>query len=487
MAGIGFELRKTLESQTLSAYFSAYMSALAYASGPWICTIIALGAIVHISKWFLPVVTVEQFTVATVYIYAFSLLLTGPFQIVTTRFVSDRIYEEKEVAIPSGIVTSLITVISLSVLIGSVAASFSDLPTSLEYAAVILFTIVCSLWMVMSYISCLKNYRLITFAFAGGMLISAFASLGLARFTPHPLIGLMAGYGAGHFVILVILLMASVSEFDGPWEYSRQWFDYMRSFPMLALVGFLTNLAIWIDKFVVWFYKGAAVWGVFLFYPPYDIPAYVAYLSAIPSTAFFLIKVETEFATSYDEFMQSLLHSPSVIIAERKKAMVESLKDGLLQLLSFQGVITLVVLLTAPTILTFLHLGEFSVILFRQLVVAAYFHFAFIHITIFLMYFDKQKTLLKLLFVFVILSGFLTTVAASRGLDEYLALGYMVAAFSAAVLGYHYLFSSIENIDGDIIFSQPLLNGKGEVIEIVNVSESKDGGRVLLKKEPHKD
>ena len=137
MAGIGFDLRRTLESQTLSAYFTAYMSALAYASGPWICTIIALGAIVNIAKWFLPVVTVEQFTVTTVYIYAFSLLLSGPFQIVTTRFVSDRIYEDKEEDIPSGVVTSLLIVVFLSLTIGVIGSWFSSLLPAFEIVSVL--------------------------------------------------------------------------------------------------------------------------------------------------------------------------------------------------------------------------------------------------------------------------------------------------------------------------------------------------------------
>jgi len=482
MAGIGFDLRKTLESQTLSAYFSAYMSALAYASGPWICTIFALGAIVSMAKWFLPVVTVEQFTVTTVYVYAFSLLLSGPFQIVTTRFVSDRIYEEKEEQIPEAIVTSITLISGLSAITGIVAAWFSDLPHVFEVAAILLFCIVCTLWMIMSYISCLKNYKLITFAFSIGMVVSWVASLGLAKYSPHPLIGLMAGYAFGHFIIVLILLLTSRAEFSGHWTLSFKYINYLKKFPRLLVIGFLTNLAVWIDKFVIWYFKGSAVWGVFFFYPPYDIPAYLAYLTAIPSTAFFLIKIETEFANSYDEFMQSLLYSPSVIISEKKKKMVKTLKDGIVQLLSFQGVITLVVLLLAPSILVFFHLKDFSPFLFRQLVVAAYFHFAFLHIIIFLMYFDKQKILMWLLGGFVTLSGGLTLAVVLNEQNLYLAAGYATAAFLAAVTACYWLFRTVDHVDGDIIFSQPLLDGKGDVIEIDNCSESKFKGRTLVKR-----
>lgn len=480
MAGIGFELRKTLASQTLSAYFKAYMSALAYASGPWICTIFSLGAIVNMAGSFLPIVTVEQFTVTTVYVYAFSLLLTGPFQIITTRFISDRIYEKKEEEIAGAVVTSLSLVLVLSVIVSSVAAYFSDLPPALEFAAIILFSLVSSLWMIMSYISCLKNFKLITLGFSVGMLVSWAAALGLAKFAPHPLIGLMAGYAFGHFIIVLILLMASRSEFTGHWGLSSHFLSYLHKYPVLMIIGFLTNMAVWIDKFVIWYFKGEAVWGVFFFYPPYDIPAYLAYLTAIPSTAFFLIKVETEFSVYYDEFIQSLLYSPSVIITEKKDEMVKGLKDGLVQLMTFQGVITLTIILLAPSLLTFFHLKEFSSLLFRELIVAAYFHFTFLHVIIFLMYFDKQRTLFALLGGFVALSGGLTAVAACRGLDEYLALGYVAAAVASTVMAIYWLFSTIEDIDGDIIFSQPLLDGHGEVIEINNCSEDNSAGRVLF-------
>ena len=50
MAGIGFDLQKVLEKRTLRSYLRVYMASLAYASGPWLASILALLAIVVIGR-----------------------------------------------------------------------------------------------------------------------------------------------------------------------------------------------------------------------------------------------------------------------------------------------------------------------------------------------------------------------------------------------------------------------------------------------------
>ena len=480
MAGIGFELRKTLSRRTFTAYVRAYMAALAYASGPWICTIFALGGIVALAKTFLEVVIVEQFTVTTVYVYAFSLLLSGPFQIVTTRYVSDRLFEKKEELIAPGVTTALALVGSLSVIIGAICSYLADLPSAIELSAVFLFCLVNCLWIVMSYISCLKNYRLVTVAFTLGMAIAWGAALALAKTVPYPLLGLIWGYTAGHLFIFILLVYVSFRELPGDWSISRDYLSYISRFPLLLIVGLLTNLAIWIDKFVIWGFHGTAVWGLFLFYPPYDIPAYLAYLTAIPSTAFFLIKVETNFAEHYEQFIKSLLVAPAAVVEQRKREMINGLRAGIVQLLTFQGVITLVFIMVAPKLLSRLWLGNCPPTLFRTLLVAAYCHFAFLHIIIFLMYFDKRRHLVALLFLFVILSGLGSYYVAKMGIVANFGLGYMGAAAVSAALAGAVLFIKVEEADGDILFMQPLLDARGEVIEFKECSDDTYGGRVLL-------
>ena len=480
MAGIGFALRKTLERRTFTAYVRAYMASLAYASGPWICTIVALGGIVAFASSSLPETVVEQFTVTTVYIYAFSLLLSGGIQVLTTRYVSDQLYRKNEEEISPAIVTALLLTMTLSLLLGTICARLASLPPALELSGIFLFCLVNGLWVIMSYITCLKDYSLVTGAFFFGMVLATSLALLLSFYGPYPLLGLVWGYSAGHLFVFAVLVHRSFKELHGDWQFSFGYLSYFRRYPLLLLIGFLTNLAIWIDKFVIWFHHGSAVWGIFFFYPLYDIPAYLAYLTAIPSTAFFLIKVETNFARQFEDFIDALLNHPSVVIREKKLSMIESVYSGLGQLLSLQGVITLICMMTAQEILDFLWLDECSTTLFRFFLLAAYCHFAFLHIIILLMYFDKRREIFLLLSFFVICSAGSSHLLASYGDIHYFSLGYLLAAALSAAIAARMLFAKLEQSDADILFRQPLINARGEVIRLRECTDGIHGGRVLL-------
>src|SRR5687767_8199261 len=89
MAGIGFELNKILAKQSYASLLQAYGYAAVISSGPWLISIVAqsllgvalagLGAKSDLSLFF----------VSVTYIYCFSIILTGPTQMVLTRYSAD--------------------------------------------------------------------------------------------------------------------------------------------------------------------------------------------------------------------------------------------------------------------------------------------------------------------------------------------------------------------------------------------------------------
>ena len=78
--------------------------------------------------------------------------------------------------------------------------------------------------------------------------------------------------------------------------------------PDLVLIGFIFNLAIWIDKIVFWFSEAGHHAG-YLFYcfPIYDSVMFFSYLTTIPALALFLIRVETSFYTHYRDFYGDIM------------------------------------------------------------------------------------------------------------------------------------------------------------------------------------
>ena len=111
MAGIGFELRKILARDSYTATLRAYVYAGLISSGPWVLSIISVMLIGVLATGIVtPSVLIRQFLVTVTYLMASSLILTGGLQLYFTRFVSDRLFEEKQTSILPNLVGILLLV-----------------------------------------------------------------------------------------------------------------------------------------------------------------------------------------------------------------------------------------------------------------------------------------------------------------------------------------------------------------------------------------
>jgi uncharacterized membrane protein len=96
MAGIGFELRKLLERDSITGLAQAYAYAAIISSGPWVLSIVGILVVGFMSASVVsPAFGVTQFQVSVTYLIAASLVLTGPAQLSFTRFIADRLFEKK--------------------------------------------------------------------------------------------------------------------------------------------------------------------------------------------------------------------------------------------------------------------------------------------------------------------------------------------------------------------------------------------------------
>ncbi len=96
MAGIGFELRRLLDRQSLWGLVRAYTYAGVISSGPWVLSILGVMGIGLLSVGPVPAVEVRQFLVTITYLMAASLIWTGGLQLMFARFIADCIYRGGE-------------------------------------------------------------------------------------------------------------------------------------------------------------------------------------------------------------------------------------------------------------------------------------------------------------------------------------------------------------------------------------------------------
>lgn len=466
MAGIGFELQKALDRKTYTSYMQAYFTAMAYSSGPWICTLIALLLITAAARPSMGIARVNQFTSILVYIYAASLIVSGPIQLVLTRYVADRLYEEDRDGVLAGVLHALALAGSLAGVVWFAFASWVALPPGALVASTVLAVVVTSVWVIMAYVTSLKRYRQVTSIFAMGAVLSVFLALGLATQGRMGITGLLLGYALGHAAVLAGMASVSIQEYQYEPRPARDFLAYFFRMPGLVAVGLLMNVALWIDKFLVWGLTGTQELPGFYSNWIYDIPAYLAYLSVLPSQAFFLIKVETRFDIHYQKFLRAVLDSPAEVVVKRKQEMTDSLRDGLSQLLKFQGVISLVLVLLAPRILEVLRLHTLDSLLLEGLMLGAYCHFAFLHTLVFLMYLDRRREMLGLLLGFTAMVGGGTYAAVTLAPTQtYWCLGYVVASFVGLLMAIRQTLKQADRIDYLMLFEQDLRDAENRVIK----------------------
>ena len=93
MAGIGFTLKKLFEDESYSARSKAYAYSAIVSAGPWIAAVITVNAMVLLSKLFMVGNAQRDLFMGTmVYSFVFSQIITSPWQLLITRYVSDRLY-----------------------------------------------------------------------------------------------------------------------------------------------------------------------------------------------------------------------------------------------------------------------------------------------------------------------------------------------------------------------------------------------------------
>ncbi len=452
MAGIGFQLHKLLEDESLFNKAKAYIFASIITSGPWILSILCLALLGALSGIFLKSTRFSVLSITIVYIFAFSLILTAPIQFILTRYLADMEYiKNKEKMLPA-----LFTAFFFNVMIALIAASFwfiveTNLSPLYKIIATILFLIICSIWTMMDFLSCSKNYLGIILSFFGGSVISLFASV-LFGYN-YAIEGALAGYALGQLLILLLLIYFIKKEFKLAYFFNFEIIKYIKKYPFIPFTGLFYNLGLWIDKLLCWYIYGENIAGHFKAYSIYDTPIFIAYLIIIPSLAYFMIQAETSFFTAYRNFFDSINEEPLDKILKYKDELMIVLKKILVRLFFIQFIFSLAGFLGAEFIAAFMGLADQSIIILRLLFFAAGAQICFLYLIIFLMYFDLTKISFYLVSIFFVLNAGINLLLMGYNVKP-LGLGYLLAIVLTVIISFITLRKSISGIEYEIFMNQ---------------------------------
>ncbi|MFQ5729408.1 MAG: exopolysaccharide Pel transporter PelG [Waddliaceae bacterium] len=427
MAGIGFVLRKLLAKDNLSGVFQAYLHAMFASSGPWLFTVLALGSFFLVTGSYISLQVIEDFRVIILYNFAFSLVISAPFTAVSTRFLADLIYSENVDDAP-GMMLGVLLILNCFALpiVITYYLFFTSMELSVSLLSVANFMLIMSIWLVCIFISAIKQYTGVTFSFIIGLAIAILGAILFA--TSSSAAGMLVGFNLGFSFILASLLALVFAEY--PPRFSRPFrvLSCFKRYWELVVGALAYSLAIWVDKWIMWFAPEAITLpNSMVMYPHYDSAMFIAYLTVVPAMAMFLITQETTFFEHYVTFYRDIQEHANLQKIERNhQGMMNCLVVCGKNLLFLQGCICFLAVLAAPKIFDFLGMNYIQLGIFRFGVLGAAFQILTLFLTVLLSYFDYRKGVCAIQLFFFLSNTLLTLLSRHMGFNFY-GYGYFLS------------------------------------------------------------
>ncbi|RJP59548.1 MAG: hypothetical protein C4541_05855 [Candidatus Auribacter fodinae] len=459
MAGIGFRLQKLLHKDSYSGLVQSYLYSAIISSGPMLSSIICIGLLGALS---LPVLTSEDYLIfrtTVVYVFCFSLIFTGLFQMTTTRYVADRLYMEENASLIPCFISLFIITIAGQAVVGSIFFYHVIPDWRYVFVTTMLYIIISCLWNTMIFISATKNYILIFVGFVIGSVTSLIGGQIMGQ--KLGLLGYLSGFGLGQFIIVVVLTGSFVREFEAFKVIDFNFLRYIRKYPDLFMSGFLINLAVWADKFIFWYSPyGTTIRGLFKSFPLYDSAFFLAYLSIVPALSLFLMRIETGFYSRYKTFYALIMNKASLQTIEAShNEIIRDLKESIFALLKLQGVISVLLIIGAVKVMYAAKLQWMQLVIFKIGVLAAFLLIMFQFLLIILYYFEFRKDALLLTVVFLGTNIAATLFTVQTGIRSF-GYGFFSAGFVSLFIGFFILNYRLKNLIFLTFAKQPIMKVK---------------------------
>jgi uncharacterized membrane protein len=449
MAGIGFELRKLVETRTIRGVLGAAFSGILVVAGPWLISAASLAAAQRLPFLAAPGLALE-FTGTMVWALAISICASAPPLYIFVRLSADLIYENRKAEAANLLVkyagaTALIS-LPLGLGIGCLLVKdpLASLPLVLAFA--LLLAAVNGLWAAMVTATVIHKYGRILAAYGLGMVLMYFLakSLGPRLGAAGAVLGLAAGY-ALTALLLILATLESLGLEPFPRAFSRL-LVYARRYRNLSLAGLLYALGTWVDKAVLAAFGGVSSPGTrFRVNPGYDTAFYYANLALIPGLVFFTIVTETEFNLDLKRFIACLGHKRQPEIEDAKTRLIHSSSLSIAQQSAFQIAVSVGLSLVAPLISVSL---GFSIPVFQRLLAAGIFQLVLLTALNMLFYLElyKDAALSGLVFFVVNLALSLAACLAGRSASTQ-GLPYLAACLVSGSLALILAFRGLYRFD----------------------------------------
>lgn len=438
MAGIGFELKKLFAKKGVLNSAKAYGYAAVICTGPMLLGVLLLLGIMALCTFFgVGLHTRELLICMITYTLLASVTVSSFFSMVVTRYVADMLFEEKNQTVLPAFWGSTVIMLVIGCVLYGIFLVFSGATFLQGVLCFTLFGELIIIWNAMSFLSAIKDYKGIFLSFLTSVAVSILLGALLLWLKLPVIESLLFSVTVGYGVMLiwdVILLHRYFPHTSlGAFTFLK-WID---AFLPLALSGFFMNIGMFSHLVIMWFSDiGVQVHGLFYGAPWHDVPALLAFMTALMTTVNFVVSVEVNFYPKYRNHY-SLYNDKGTIdnIKQAEKEMIGTLKTELFYTALKQLLFTSAVIALGGYLLDLLPLGFNEVMrgYFRTLCVAYGVYAIGNMLMLILLYFTDYKGALITTAVFAT-----TTVAFSLlsllFSNIYYGFGFLIAAMIFALV-----------------------------------------------------
>lgn len=359
MAGIGFELKRLFKKEGVFSTVFAGIHATAVTIGPTLIVIIALNIMYMLPPYIEMAYRDREVLSSTIlYVFIFSLILASPINIILSRYMADKIYEEEYstifTSVETGGILIAICVAVLGIPFGCAMYFIGDLPLYYVFVSYLFFAGLSFTFYYMTFITVLKEYGKITYSFLGSLLTGILVVIALVYLFDVAIVdAILFGLTISFALIAMLLLVFIKKTFRTHSNNFKELFQYIKKDKWLIMANMFYIWGLYIHNFVFWFlsdYKIIVV-NVFISAPDYDMATYLAMLSNISILVIFVVNVETKFHTAYKAYCESIIGAAGKDIRRAKQKMIETLRKETIYIVQLQIIVNIIVYIAALVVL----------------------------------------------------------------------------------------------------------------------------------------
>jgi uncharacterized membrane protein len=430
MAGIGFELRKILKEDRLLSLAKVYGYSAILSSGPWVISILAIVLVGFINLANLGEIS-DAFRFQVVITYAIalasSLIITGILQLPFTRYVADLIFKNREDEIlPSYFGAIFMSwALGIPLIIPFYLWIFQEQSVLFLVGVVSTFLVLCGVWISSILAASLKYYHNVVWAYFVSYSFIVFISY----YYGDTIEVLIFIFFFGNSILFVTLMTFIIKSYKSTIFMKIDFFLAPNFYWSLGIAGLTYNLGAWIDKFIFWYHPatGHAVIGKLNASIVYDMPIFLAYLSILPGMAIFFYRLESDFAEKYDLYYDAVRSGGTLGMIQRyRNDMVGVIRHAIHEILMIQGILDIILFLTAPKVFEILNIPQLYLGLLYILTIGALLQIAFMSVLAILYYLDRKKVAMWLCIAFFVSNMVLTIISIDMG-PSFFGYGYTVS------------------------------------------------------------